>query len=101
MIIYCISSSKDKKRRNISVNGEKILAEYQGTERVYYINMTFSKPSVIVCKGIYNGEERIFKSQWMPYNPASVIKRKNITHFPVYVDKNDPTKYYMSIDELK
>ncbi|MBQ6992419.1 MAG: hypothetical protein IJN50_05890 [Clostridia bacterium] len=101
MIIDIFFVSKGVKSRDLSNKGEKILAEYQGMERTCLRLMTISGTHVIVCKGFYQGKEYTFRSEPLSYNPKEIIERKNITNFPVYLDKNDPRKYYMSLDELK
>ncbi len=77
--------------------GDKIYADFQEV----IINQSYSvnnrHPYIIICTGKDNvtGQIRTFKSENLWDNPEYIIREKNITTFPVYIDTINRKKYYL------
>ena len=57
--------------------------------------------SICTRKDNVTGEVRTFKSENLWDNPEYIIKERNITTFPVYIDINNRKKYYLSLEEFE
>jgi hypothetical protein len=87
-----IAVIKNKKRKKLFINGEKISAKVSSIEKTknfYKIIAQWINPS--------NNTAYIFKSDYMEYNPESIVLNKDIF---VFIDPNNPKKYYMDISML-
>ena len=56
-------------------------------------------PYQIICKSD-NLEISEYVSENIWCNPETIIKERNITSFPVYLDPENPKKYYLSTEEI-
>lgn len=101
-LIYSKISGANKKKKLIE-NGDKIYADFKevSINNSYAVNNRH--PYNIICIGKDNitGEERIFKSENIWENPEYIIKQRNITRFPIYIDINNRKKYYLSLEEIE
>ncbi len=100
MLFYKIN--KEKRKATLLENGERVLAELEEVTVNYSYSVNNRHPYVIICQGKdMNGEIRTFKSENIWYNPEQIIQERNITTFPVYIDINNPKKYYVSLEEIE
>ena len=95
-------SSWNKKARNKKLMeiGEQIYVEFDDVivDRSYSVNNVH--PYKIICHS--NQYENIrFISERIWKNPKYIIDQRNITTFLVYIDSEDPSKYYMPLEEIK
>jgi len=57
-------------------------------------------PYVIRCKWMQNSTNKVyyFKSKFIRFNPTTYLGERK--QYDVYIDPNDPNKYYMDISFL-
>ena len=84
-------------------SGAQIIAKFKSVEIDRSTKISDKYPYNIVCEGedFITGKVRTFNSYHIWENPKKTIKEKNITAFPVYIDRKNPKKYYVSLDALK
>lgn len=93
----CKTNTKKKLREN----GEKIYADFDHVEVNDMFEMNGKNPFVVICQYIHpNGENMEFKSENLWENPTEKIEQNDIKKFPVYVDLENPKKYYLSLEEI-
>jgi hypothetical protein len=99
-----IGNFKGKSTRSkLLKNGYYINAEI---EEVIY-NTSYSvngrSPYIITCKwkNSTDGNTYLFKSEKIWNNPESIIEEKNITTLQVYLDMDNPKKYFVSLENLE
>lgn len=90
-------------KKKLIETGDKIFAEFQEVIVNYSYSVNNRCPYNIICKGRDNitGQTRTFKSENIWDNPEYIIREKNITTFPVYIDTNNPKKYYLSLEGIE
>ena len=90
------------KKNKLSEKGEKIIAHLSYVDMNTSITIQGGNPYYIVCKYVdeVTGQEREFKSEYFYFDPNPIIEQKNITTFPVYIDRKNPKKYYVSLEDL-
>lgn len=95
--------SKEILKKKLLQSGEKMYVELETITSNKKYKVNGKHPYIIVCKEVDNitGEIRRFKSDNLWNNPAPIIAQKNITTFPVYIDKTDTNKYYLSVEEIE
>ena len=83
--------------------GDKIYADFKEVTINYSYSVNTRHPYIIICTGkdSVTGEVRTFKSENLWDNPEYIIKERNITTFPVYIDINNRKKYYLSLEEIE
>ena len=93
---------KKDNKKNLLVNGDKIYADFKEVVLTNSRIANKSKAYMIVCTGTDNvtGELRTFTSDNLWYNPELILAQKGIKTFPVYIDKTDRSKYYLSLEEI-
>ncbi len=83
-------------------NGEMIYGDYVETvfNTSYHVNG--KNPYNIICEwnNPLDNKKYIFRSKNMWINPENIIKEKNISQFPIYIDRNNKNKYTIDIDVL-
>lgn len=69
---------------------------------VYYC-VNGKHPYKVVCRWIDpgNAKEYQFTSKNLWPNPEDIITEKNITEFPVYIDKNNKDIYFVDTSIIK
>ena len=99
-ILEKVKKSKDEK--SLIENGELIYASYVETvlNTLYIING--QNPYNIICEweNPLDNKKYVFKSKNIWINPESIIEKRNIKYFPVYIDKDNMAKYVIDIDVL-
>lgn len=97
-----IKIKKKSLEKNLRKNGQLIQANYVETilNKSYSIN--HKHPYNIICEwqNPQNNEKYEFKSINLWENPENIIKEKNITTFPVYINPENMKKYFVDIDIL-
>lgn len=90
-------------KKKLMETGERILAEFNEVTINFSYSVNNRHPYIIICKGRdgISGENRIFKSENIWYNPEPIIQERNIKTFPVYIDTNNPKRYYLSLEEIE
>lgn len=92
---------KTNTKKKLIENGEKIYADFDHVEVNEMFEMNGKNPFVVICQYIHpNGENMEFKSENLWEDPTEKIEQNNITKFPVYVDLENPKKYYLSLEEI-
>lgn len=89
------------KMKKLTEHGELVNAQFEGI-------VSLDNPKgganlyMIICKwtDTYSKTDLVFKSEYVTYNPEPIIKAKGITSFPVYIDRDNPKKYYVSLENL-
>lgn len=101
MIFHKLNKASGKKK--MLETGDKIYANLKEITMNYSYSVNNRHPYIIICTGKDNvtGEVRTFKSENIWHNPEYIIKERNITTFPVYIDINNRKKYYLSLEEFE
>lgn len=97
---------KARKKRlveNLKQTGDLISAEYIATKMNVYYSVNGKHPYNVVCRWIDPGntKEYQFTSKNLWPNPEDIIAEKNITEFPVYIDKNNKDIYFVDTSIIK
>lgn len=93
--------NKNATKKKLLESGERINAELQEVTINYSYSVNNRHPFIIICQGRnINGELTVFQSENIWYNPENLIKERNITTFPVYIDPNNQKKYYVALEEV-
>lgn len=100
IIIYFNRLNKIKIKKELLENGKKIIVNFREVNRsrrrgsgLHYF---------IICVGKdFNGDFRYFKSEAILIDPKPIIDERNITTFYVYIDENNPKKYYLSLENIE
>lgn len=101
--IGLIFISKNKKIfESLKSNGEVVYANYLETTLNTSYSVNGRNPYVILCEW-YNSEDSkryIFKSENIWINLEGIIKEKNITLIPVYINRKNIKKYFVDVSEI-
>lgn len=102
-IVLFIQLRNSSISRKLQRNGLRIDAVYIET----ILNTTYEvngmSPYKIICKwkNPNTGIEYEFKSNNIWDNPQYAIENNNITKIPVYIDPENPEKYYVDVKEIQ
>ena len=90
---------KDKKKKELIQNGNMIYAEVTGGSEVFNVQVNGRHPWKLECKyeDPFSGEIYLYSSRNVFLDPYLYIGQQ----IAVYVDKNDPSKYYVDIQSLR
>lgn len=90
---------KDKKKKELIQNGNKVFAEVTGGSEVLNVEVNGRHPWKLECRYTdpYNGAVYLYSSRNTFMDPYPYIGQQ----VAVYVDKNDPSKYYVDIQSLR
>ena len=99
-IDYCIR--KEKRIKRLRETGEMIEATYLETVFNRYKVIDGRYPYHILCGWIdpETNVQYIFKSGYILFNPEQVIKEKDITKIPVYINMKRKGEYLVDITEI-
>lgn len=91
--------AKKNKNNRLMETGTMISVEFDRVELNTSYQVNGRSPYRIVCRGVENDyNEYISENLWK--NPERFIKDREINNFSVYIDVENPKKYYMPLDEL-
>ena len=95
-----VKVKKKRLEKSLKINGNLIYADYSETviNHSYWINGRYPYNIILNWINPVDNKTYIFKSKNIWLNPEEIIKEKNITKFPVYI--NSKMKYYVDIDIL-
>lgn len=90
---------KDKKKKELMQNGNLIYAMVTGGSEVFNVEVNGRHPWKLECKyeDPFSGEVYLYSSRNTFTDPYPYIGQQ----IAVYVDKNDPSKYYVDIQSLR
>lgn len=88
--------------KNLKLNGERIDAEYVETIVNTSYTVNNRHPYRIICKwkNPNTGLEETFKSENVWENPEYIIESRGIKKIAVYIEPQNPKKYFMDVDTL-
>ena len=91
--------AKDKKKKDLMQNGNMVYAEVTGGSEVFNVEVNGRHPWKLECKyeDPFSGEIYLYSSRNMFVDPYPYIGQQ----IAVYVDRNDPSKYYVDIQSLR
>lgn len=92
--------NKAKSKKNLLEYGTRIYANFEEVRKNTCFEYNGRNPYLIICQS-NNPEVKEYVSDNIWRNPESIIKERNITAFPVYIDPENPKKYYLSTEEIK
>ena len=95
-----VKVKKKRLEKNLKLNGKLIYADYVETVINYSYRVNGRCPYNIILNWTnpVNNKTYIFKSKNIWLDSEDIIKEKNITKFPVYI--NSKMKYYVDVDIL-
>lgn len=91
--------AKDKKKKELMQNGIKVFAEVTGGSEVLNVEVNGRHPWKLECRYTdpYNGGVYLYSSRSVFMDPYLYMGQQ----VAVYVDRNDPSKYYVDIQSLR
>lgn len=104
MLVNVVISVKTKNRKAyLMQNGIRISATIDNIDYNYNYSVNGMHPYKIKCsyKDIYTNKIYIFNSKNIWFDVQSIVTSGLTSVVDVYMDKNDPTKYYIDLDSLK
>ena len=89
--------------RRLMANGEKVLAQIEDIQPNYSATYGRQHPFVVQCawKNPDDGITYHFRSMLLWINPQKIFEDKKITALPVYIDRQNFRKYYVSLQVLE
>lgn len=95
-----VKNMKKSTNKKLMETGQKIYAEFDQViiNENYTVNGVH--PYKILCHA-KEYENIDFKSENIWKNPKNIIEERNITIFEVYINPENPSKYYMPLEEIK
>lgn len=102
IIIALIFIRKKIFNKKLLENGKLIYAEIINISVNSNVNINRQQPFIITCKwkDPQTCSEYIYKSQNIWINPEPFLKEHSIDHLIVYIDEQNPKKYFISLEEL-
>jgi hypothetical protein len=100
IFLFVRSVIKGKARKQLTQTGMKIAADIVSVANNETPVVMGKRPYIIKCQWLQNSSNTIFhfKSKYIYYNPAKYIgERKQLD---IFIDPNDPKKYFMDISFL-
>ena len=90
------------RKQRLRFLGELINAVFIRIECLTNYSVNGNRPYKIICEGNdpFTGEERIFESFSIWTELEQTINDRNIEYFPVYIDRKNPKRYYIALDEV-
>jgi len=84
-------------------SGYYITAQIEEVTRNMQYSVNEMHPFIIICRweNPADGNTYLFKSENIWYNPESILERKNLTSLPVYLNPDNPKKYFISIEDIE
>ena len=98
-VFLIILKSKKRKKQMLLKNGKAVDAVVTGGQKNYNLTVNGKHPWKLECKyeDIYSGETYLYSSYNVWKDPALYIGQ----NVRVYVDRNNPKKYYVDVDSLR
>jgi hypothetical protein len=95
-----------KKKRTYDIlveNGQKIFATIVKVTPNTHFRVNGSNSYVILCKWIdpITGNTFLYKTPSLWFNPEPIIAERGITILPVYLDRANPQKYFVSTEQIE
>lgn len=99
VVVILLTGRKERARKLLMKSGMKIVADMVSVDIDPTIVMG-KHPYVIRCKWKQNSTNKVynFKSKFIRFNPTTYLGERK--QYDVYIDPNDPNKYYMDISFL-
>lgn len=104
IIVNIIKNSKNKKKKkNLIENGKRVSAHIDQINCNYNYSVNGKHPYKIECSysDPYTNKVYLFYSDNIWFNVEAIMNASGISTVSVYIDKNDPTNYYIDVDELR
>ncbi len=94
---------KIKSHKYLLENGEVVNAEITNVDYKSSYTVNGVSPYVITCKWVdpSTGIYYFFKSDNIWFDPEPIINERDIKNLPVYIDRYNPKKYSVSLEELE
>ena len=91
-----------RKAKDLLANGRcisaKLIEAYQNTS----VSVNGRHPFIILCQWVDpSGQLQEFKSEYLWTNPYYIIDEMNLKTMDVYLDENNPKRYYVDVRRLK
>lgn len=103
IIIFLLIKKKKRLKKKLLEDGTKVYAEISEVtiNGSYTVNGT--NPFIIICKWVdpLTGLFYFYKSENMWFNPEPILRDRNIKQLPVYIDRENPKNYVVSLEELE
>lgn len=101
LILLLHRGSQKRQKKRLLEHGERVYATISGVERNYLVQINGRPPYYIECWWQDSmGNVHVFKSENLMENPAPLLQAWNLTELPVYLDYDNPKKYYVDVSEL-
>jgi len=98
-----VNIKRKRRKSKLLENGDYINAEIE--EVIYDTSYSVNRisPHVIVCKweNPADGNTYVFKSENIWYDPEPIIEEKNIITLPVYINRDNLKKYFVSLENIE
>jgi len=101
--IVLIIIKKKRFNKKLLTGSTKVYAEISEVTINIALSVNHRHPFVIICKWIdpLIGLFYFYKSGCIGFNPRPILKDKGIDHLAVYIDRENPKNYFVSLDEIE
>ena len=101
--MFIAEVKKNKKMKTLLESGQYIMAKIESINLNYNYSVNGRHPYNIICNYYddYKDVTYIYKSDNLWFDPEEIISSRGIEELKVYVDRNDPKKYYVDTTVLE
>jgi len=102
-IITFIKIKKKRRHKELMASGRKIYADITEITKNFSYTVNGRSPFLIVCKWVdpSTGLFYFFRSENIWFNPQPILEEKGIKSLAVYIDRESPKKYAVSLEEVE
>lgn len=103
LIIFRLIKKKKRLSKKLLADGTKVYAEISEITINGSYTVNDKNPFIIICKWVdpLTGLFYFYKSEDIWFNPETILRDRNIKELPVYIDRENPKNYVVSLEEIE
>jgi len=104
LIFFLVVAAVKRRQESLRSQGIRIDAAVDQVANVYWgqYNYGYRMPCTITLRweNQRDGKTYIYRSEPLSFNPENYMKDHHITTLPVYIDRENPKRYYVDVSQL-